>query len=108
MKKAFIALLKYLESITPEPSADNPSPRVIMSPKSSKRKGFRVVLPTPFVISERSALVDACEKGWSIEHQLNPTQNKTTREWYKPSVFVGQPFPAKDRDEMFAEMQDWD
>ena len=108
MKKAFIALLKYLESITPKPSADNPSPRVIMSPKDSNRKGFRVILPTPFVIAELSALVDACGKGWIIDNQLIPTQNKTTGEWYKPSVFVGQPFATKDRDEMFAEMQDWE
>ena len=105
MKEAFFALM---ESIIPEPSADNPSPRVIMSPKSSKRKGFRVVLPTPFVISELQALVDACGKGWAIEQQLKPSQNQTTGEWYKPSVFVGQPFPTKDRDEMFAEMQEWE
>ena len=108
MKKAFIALLKYLEALLPEPVAGEASPRVIMSPKSSKRKGFRVVNPTPFIISELTALVDACEKGWAIEHQVKPTQNKTSGQWYDPSIFVGQPFAAKDRDEMFAEMQDWD
>ena len=104
MKKAFIALLTFLESIL---SADT-SARVIMSSKTSKRKGFRVVNPTPFVISELSALVDALGKGWIVEHVTTPTQNKATGEWYQPSVFVGQPFATKDRDEMFAEMQDWE
>ena len=108
MKKHFIALLKALEDILPKPVVGEATPRVIMSPKSSKRKGFRVINPTPFVISELQALVDACEKGWIIDNQLKPTQNKTSGEWYQPSVFVGQPFATKDRDEMFAEMQDWE
>ena len=103
MKKAFIALLTFLESIL----SDDKSSRVIMSPKTSKRKGFRVVNPTPFIISELEVLVDALGKGWIIDHVTVPTQNKATGEWYQPSVFVGQPFATKDRDEMFAEMQDW-
>ena len=104
MKKKFIALLTFLESIL----SDDKSSRVIMSPKTSKRKGFRVVNPTPFAISELEVLVDALGKGWIIEHVTVPTQNKTSGEWYQPSVFVGQPFATKDRDEMFAEMQDWE
>ena len=104
MKKAFIALLTFLEGIL---SADA-SARVILSPKTSKRTGFRVVNPTPFVISELIALVDALGKNWIVEHVTTPTQNKATGEWYQPSVFVGQPFATKDRDEMFAEMQDWE
>ena len=104
MKKKFIALLTFLESIL----SDDKSSRVIMSPKTSKRKGFRVVNPTPFIISELEVLVDALGKGWIIDHVTVPTQNKATGEWYQPSVFVGQPFATKDRDEMFAEMQDWE
>ena len=104
LKKAFFALIDYLEALI----SDDTSSRLIKSPKSSKRKGFRVTNPTPFVISELSALVDALGKGWIIDHQQTPTQNKASGEWYPPSVFVGQPFATQDRDEMFAEMQDWE
>ena len=108
MKKHFIALLKALEDILPKPVAGEALPRVIMSPKTSKRKGFRVVNPTAFIISELEVLVDALGKGWIIDHVTIPTQNKASGEWYAPSVYVGQPFATQDRDEMFAEMQDWD
>ena len=107
MREAFDALLDFLESKLPNPVAGETPPQVTMSPKTSKKKGYRVSNPTPFVISELQALVDACERGWVIEHQVKPTQNKATGQWYDPSLFVGQPFAAKDRDTMFAEMQDW-
>ena len=104
LKKAFFALLDFLEGLI----SDDQSSRLIKSPKTSKRKGFRVTNPTPFIISELEVLVDAMGKGWVIEHQTKPTQNKASGEWYAPSVYVGQPFATQDRDEMFAEMQDWD
>ena len=106
--KHFHALMDFLEGLIPEPTADNTSPRVIKSPKTSSRKGLRVVYPTPFNIAELTALVAELNPGWIVDHVTIPTQNKKTLDWYSPSVFVGQPFATQDRDEMFAEMQDWE
>ena len=82
MKKAFFALLDFLEGLI----SDDKSSRLIKSPKTSKRKGYRVTNPTPFIISELKVLVDAMGKGWVIEHHDKPVQNKATGQWYDPSV----------------------
>ena len=108
MKKKFHALMDFLEALIPEPTADNTSPRVIKSPKSSNRKGLRVVYPTPFDIAKLSALVAEFKPHWIVDHVTVPTQNKATGQWYSPSVFIGPPFGTQSRDEMMDEILNWD
>ena len=108
MKEAFNALMDFLESLIPEPTADNTDPRVIKSPKKSQRKGLRVCYPTPFNKAKLQELVVAFKPDWVVEHVTVPTQNKATGQWYTPSVFIGPSFGTQSRDEMMADIMEWD
>ena len=108
MKEAFNALMDFLEDHIPEPTPDNTEPRVIKSPKKSQRKGLRVCYPKPFDIAELTALVVAFKPHWIVDDVKVPTQNKATGQWYTPSVFIGPPFGTQSRDEMLADIMDWD
>ena len=102
MKKNFIAMMNYLAGLTEHGKT------VLMSPKQSKRKGFRVLNPKPFDLAKITALVHAFKPNWVVEHELNRTQNKTTGDWYEPNLFIGQPFNVKSHDEMFDDLQEWE
>ena len=103
MKKKFIAILAFMQSINPLTSVDKSTGKEVgkmprkSNPKATTR-GFFELNPKPFDIAEIKLLVTDFKPTWIV--RLSETSVRDGKV-FPPMLWVGQDFPQDTVDDLF-------